>query len=158
MRALFGSFTLLGLVALLAAPAVPLLSGCDSGGPVECNSTVDYEVEDTTPDDANLGVTIKASDCVVLDYEGRVPGADEPFDSGENVPFFISNTVTGFRAGVVGRRTGQSVHITIPPQLGYGPYPKRDGAGNVTIPACSVLEFDVRIKDMAKACVCSRTC
>lgn len=158
MRALFGSLTLCGLLALLAAPAFPLLAGCDSGGPVSCESTVEYEVEDTTPEGAELGATIRAGDCAVLDYVGRLPGADEPFDSGENVAFTIGSTglIRGFSLGVIGRRTGQSVRITIPPELGYGTGSRRNADDEVIIPSCSVLEFDVTIKDTASPQVCGR--
>ncbi len=152
MRALSGTFASLGLLALLAAPATPLLAGCDST-PLECNSGVEFEAVDTTPDSVTtFGATIQRSDCVVLDYEGRVPGAAEPFDSGTNAAFFISRTVPGFQLGVVGRKTGQSVRITVPPELGYNTQ-DRSASG---IPRCSTLEFDVTIKDTASPSVCGR--
>ena len=148
MRALFGTAATVGLLVLLAVPAAPLLSGCDSA-PTRCESGVELQTVDTTPDSVtSFGATIRPTDCVRFAYTGRVQGVEEPFDSGDNVPLLVSRLITGFQRGVVGRRTGQSVRITIPPEQGYGLRSEED------IPKCSVLVFDVTILDTAPPSAC----
>lgn len=155
MRALFGTLTSLGLLALLAAPAAPLLAGCIAD-PVECNSGVEFEAVDTTPDSVSLGATIRSGDCVIFTYEGRRKDDGVAFQGGTatNQALLVRNLLPGFQRGVVGRRTGQSVRITIPPELGYGTQDRSNDAGTGISP-CTTLEFDVTILDTATPSRCT---
>lgn len=148
MRILLGTVSSLGLLVLLAAPALPFLGGCDSS-PLVCESTVEFEAVDTTPEGATLGATVRASDCVIVTYEGRRQSDGGVFDEGVNQALSVRTLIPGFQRGIVGRRTGESVRLTIPPELGYRTL-ERPG-----IPSCSVLEFDVTIVDTAAPAVCN---
>ena len=154
MRLFFPSVATAGLVLALAFPLAPALSGCDSGDPVSCDTSGELVVVDTTPDDAEVGsARVTASDCVSLDYEGRLPGG-AAFDRGESTELFIAGTVRGFQEAVIGRRVGESVRVTIPPQLGYGSRRVEPGRLGVEIPPCSTLEFDITVRDVAPPSAC----
>lgn len=152
MRSLFGTLTLLGVLALLAAPAVPLLAGCDST-PFVCNSGVEFEAVDTTPAGTPLGTTIQPDNCVIVAYEGRRKADGVIFQPRDTSKAFVGSFIRGFQAGIVGRRTGQSVRITIPPELGYGARDQSNASGT-GIPPCTTLEFDVTILDTAAPLSC----
>ena len=139
---------------VVALPAAPALTGCDSTDPVSCDTTGELVVVETTPDDAVVrSARVTGSDCVSLDYEGRLPDG-QVFDRGESTEFFIRGTVRGFQDAVIGRRVGESIRVTIPPQLGYGSRRQPAGRFGVEIPPCSTLEFDIRIRDVAPPSVC----
>lgn len=162
MRALFAPAALLGLAALLLAPAAPFLAGCDAD-PISCDSGVELQVEDRTPAGTTLGATIRPGDCLILDYEGRRASDGVVFDANDNADFFTSQLIPGFQIALVGSqsrglpalRTGQSVTITIPPELAYGTADQSNDEGT-GIPACSVLEFDVTVRDTATPSRCAR--
>lgn len=152
MRRLLPLLASLGLA--LALPAAPALTGCDSADPVSCDTTGELVVVDTTPDDAVVGsARVASTDCVSLDYEGRLEDGSV-FDRGESSEFFIRQTVRGFQDAVVGRRVGESLRVTIPPQLGYGSRRQQAGQFGIEIPPCSTLEFDIRIRDIAPPSLC----
>ena len=152
-RLLFRSLASAGLLAVLALPAAPVLSGCDSAAPASCESGGELEVVDTTPAGTETGAEIAATDCVYLTYEGRLENGDV-FDQNDRVALGLGNTVAGFRQALTGRRVGESVRVTIPPELGYGPQLRPAGARGVEIPACSTLQFDIEIGDTAPPRVC----
>lgn len=157
MRALFGSAAALGLVALLLAPAAPLLAGCDSSSSFTCDSDDAYEVVDATPAGTELGQAVQRGQCVSVRYEGRLAADGSVFDSG-TIAFIAggSGTIAGFSQGVLvdddqgegAQRVGETRVVTIPPNLGYGP---RELQG---IPACSTLEFDIRVLDILGSSSC----
>ena len=147
-RLLLPSLASAGLLAALALPA-PVLTGCDSSEPTSCAPDGELEVVETTPAGTETGAVITAADCVYLTYEGRLENGDV-FDQNDRTPLFVSGTVPGFRQALVGRRVGESVRATIPPELGYGTRPPVGSE----IPACATLQFDVTIGDTAPPRVC----
>ena len=164
MRALFAPAALFGLAALLLAPAAPFLAGCDAD-PTTCDSGVELEVEDRTPAGTTLGATVRPGDCLILDYEGRRASDGVAFQGGTatSAALFTGNLIPGFQIALVGSqsrglpalRTGQSVRITIPPELAYGIADQSNDEGT-GIPACSVLQFDVTVRDTATPSRCVR--
>lgn len=152
-RLLFPSLASLGLLAILAFPVAPTLGGCDSATPISCAPGGELEVTDTTPAGTDRGVQIAATDCVYLTYEGRLTDG-QVFDRNERTALLLAQTVPGFRQALTGRRVGESVSVTIPPELGYGVQRRQPGALGVEIPACSTLEFDITIGDTAPPSVC----
>ena len=152
-RLLLPSLASAGLLAALALPAAPALTGCDSASPTTCAPGGELDVVDTTPAGAALGARITGTDCVYLTYEGRLENGDV-FDQNDRVALLLGGTVPGFRQALAGRRVGESVRVTIPPELGYGP--RRQTGGAVEIPPCSTLQFDIEIGDTAPPRVCQR--
>jgi FKBP-type peptidyl-prolyl cis-trans isomerase FkpA len=159
MRALFGSAAALGLAALLLAPAAPFLAGCDSNRPLSCDSDDTYEVVDLTPSGTERGATVQPGQCVSVRYEGRLKADGSVFDGGTFA--FVAGgggTITGFSQGVLvdddqgegAQRVGETRRVTIPPDLAYGPNELRG------IPACSTLEFDIRVLDILGSSSCGR--
>lgn len=91
------------------------------------------------------GTPARPGDRLSLDYDARVEGHDEPFDSSEmrggpmRLTLGSGAVIPGLEAGLAGIRPGETRHITIPPYLAYG---DRGIAGGL-IPPNAVLVFRV---------------
>lgn len=159
MRALFGSFASLGLLALLVVPAASGLAGCDSGGDEgpACTDPVAFDIEDITPDGTLTGDQVQDGACVSVTYVGRLAGGEE-FDRGSGYRFFVQSyrggPINGFWLGVREQRVGETRRLTIPPSLGYVGREVTGADGEVVIPACSVLEFEVTVDDILAPSAC----
>ena len=95
-RLLVPSLASAGLLAALALPAAPALSGCDSSAPASCADAGELEVVDTTPAGAELGSRVAETACVYLTYEGRLTDG-QVFDQNDRVALALGGTVPGFR-------------------------------------------------------------
>jgi FKBP-type peptidyl-prolyl cis-trans isomerase len=90
-------------------------------------------------------LTIEAGDIVSINYRGRLLSNGVEFDSSYNrkEPFTtqigVGRLIRGWEEGLIGLKTGDSVTLRIPSQMGYG----ANSAG--MIPPNSDLEFDVTI-------------
>ena len=94
------------------------------------------------------GVEAVRENVVMVNYEGRFEDG-EVFDSGESVQFPLDQVVPGFREGIAGMKIGGRHQLTIPPTMGYGPDGSRDPrTGEVVIPPCATLIFDVELLDI----------
>lgn len=160
MRALFGSFASLGLLALLVVPAASGLAGCDSGGDEgpSCTDPVAFDIEDITPDSVDTGDQVADGACVSVSYVGRLAGGAE-FDRGTGLRFAVrqnGGVINGFWLGVRQQRVGETRRLTIPPSLGYLNREVTGADGEVVIPACSVLEFEVTVDDILASSACQR--
>ena len=156
------------LLLALLAPGAPSLTGCDGQQSATCDSGVAFATEDITPDGAELGAAAPAGACVSADYVARRADGSGVVDEGTDFRFFVATgqgLITGFVLGVQNQRVGETRRVTVPPDLGYGPNerPARagfvgggdDGEPFVSIPSCSVLEFDItltRIHQDARIC------
>lgn len=58
--------------------------------------------------------------------------------------------IDGFEQGVIGMRAGGTRRLIIPPALGYGAEPVRNGAGDIIVPANSTLVFDIEVLGIAQ--------
>lgn len=72
--------------------------------------------------------TVKQGNTIKIRYVGRLEDGTL-FDSSENRPpleFTVGEgeLIQGLEQGVIGMSTGETKTITIPPELGYGPYIK----------------------------------
>jgi FKBP-type peptidyl-prolyl cis-trans isomerase FkpA len=91
------------------------------------------------------GAVAKSGDQVTVHYTGWLTNGSK-FDSSHDRrdPFSFSlgrgNVIAGWDEGVAGMKIGGKRKLTIPPDLGYGPY----GAGGV-IPPNATLVFEVEL-------------
>lgn len=96
---------------------------------------------------AGAGETPRASDLVLVHYEGRLADGtvfDSSYRRGEPAAFEVSAVIPGWVEGLQLMRPGAKYQFTIPPELGYG----AAGAG-ADIPPNSVLVFDVELLAIA---------
>ncbi len=89
------------------------------------------------------GTGAKSGDTVQVHYTGKLQGG-KVFDSsiGKDPISFKLGTggvIKGWDEGIQGMQIGEKRHLTIPPDLAYGP------SGRGPIPANSTLEFDVEL-------------
>lgn len=97
-------------------------------------------------------VTGTGADCpagatVTIHYRGTLTDGTE-FDSshkrGEPATFPLRSLIAGWQQGIPGMKVGGKRKLTIPPELGYGDRPVRDGH-KVLIPARSTLVFEIEL-------------
>ena len=89
------------------------------------------------------GIYPSATSRIKVNYEGRLLGKTEVFDSGTGVDFSLQNLITGWQIGFPLLREGASATLYIPSGYAYG----TRGSGS-KIPANAVLEFDVDLIDV----------
>lgn len=133
-------FASLGLILIAT---LGLAVGCDSGPdePEACEEGT-LQVEDIT---VGGGTVVTATSTVTVDYVGRLEDGTV-FEERMEARFNLGRSVVGFREGLVGMREGGRRLLAIPPNLAYGPRGARDGNGNVIVPPCATLTFDVTLR------------
>lgn len=102
-------------------------------------------------DSAGTGQTPDACSYISVRYRGMLTNGSV-FDS-TNTPtqfFPLANTIRGWINGVPLIKEGGSVHLYIPPSLGYGSEGVKDRNGNTVIPGNAILVFDVKLDGVVK--------
>lgn len=84
---------------------------------------------------------------VTVQYSGRVSTSTTPFDQTTTEPrtFGLESLIEGWKKGLPLIKQGGKIILYIPPSLGYGSTDRRDAAGNVVIPANSILIFEIQV-------------
>lgn len=95
--------------------------------------------------EVGTGTVAKAGKDVMVHYTGWLTNGrkfDSSKDRGEpfGFPLGQGQVIAGWDEGVEGMKIGGKRKLTIPPELGYGPY----GAGGV-IPPNATLVFEVEL-------------
>lgn len=156
-------------VALLAVPAL-LLAGCGSDQPATAidqvqvdgkpgeqpKVTFDQPLQATATQSKVLtggdGPKVTAGEHVLVDYVGVNGRNGKPFDSswarGRPVPFELQpgKMIKGFVKGLVGKKVGSRVLLTIPPKDAYG----KQGQQQAKIRGTDTLVFVVDVEKAYK--------
>jgi len=89
-------------------------------------------------DNAGSGKQPTACSAVDVDYKGSLTDGTV-FDQGTHYQTYFGNVIQGWANGVPLIKTGGTIHLYIPPSLGYGSQPYGP------IPANSILIFDITL-------------
>jgi FKBP-type peptidyl-prolyl cis-trans isomerase FkpA len=94
------------------------------------------------------GATPGLCSTVTVKYTGRLT-TGTVFDSNTTgIQFQLGSLIAGWQKGIPLIQKGGKIKLFIPPSLGYGANPVRDGIGNILIPANSILVFDIELLDV----------
>lgn len=89
---------------------------------------------------------VKTTSKVKVKYTGRLLDGTVFDSSTDGVEFKLDGVIKGWTQTIPGKiGVGGKIRLLIPSDLGYGQTAQRDGNGNVSIPANSVLDFDIEI-------------
>ena len=149
-------------LALYAAAALPLLTGCEQKVPEPepdpARPAVQRPKEEPEPADlvkedlvVGTGAEAKEGDLVRVHYTGRLKKNNFQFDSSVGKdPFKFTlgkgEVIKGWDQGVVGMKVGGKRTLTIPSRLGYG-----DAGSRPKIPGKATLVFDVELLGIGEA-------
>jgi len=78
---------------------------------------------------------------VVVAYKGRLE-TGEVFDQSDRSTFNRQRVIRGFRTGITGMHVGETKHLLVPPEDGYGASPP------LGIPPNATLSFEVTLLDV----------
>ena len=139
------------LLAVLCATSV-LVAACNKG---EGQTSTKRQIQITELEPGE-GDPVERGYLVLLEYTGRFPGEETPFDenaardedgNAKRPPLatFVGSgtTVPGFDQSLVGMKKGMVRRVFIPWELGYGEQGNNDGK----IPAKQDLEFTIKLLD-----------
>lgn len=92
-------------------------------------------------DTLGTGKHPNACSTVNVQYTGALTNGNI-FDQNAGISFGLNGVITGWRDGIPQLREGGTIHLYVPPTLGYG----NQQAGS--IPANSILIFDVKLNSV----------
>jgi FKBP-type peptidyl-prolyl cis-trans isomerase FkpA len=100
-------------------------------------------------DSAGTGAAANACSYISVYYKGMLTSGTV-FDSATVAPVSLplATLIDGWKTGVPLIKKGGGIKLYIPPSLGYGAVDQKDSAGNVIIPANSILIFKIRLADV----------
>ena len=98
-----------------------------------------------TIDAAGSGATPNICSTVSVKYTGQLTNGNVFDQATTPVSFALSNLIEAWKKGIPLIKSGGKIRLYCPPSLAYGSQEIRDGAGNVVIPANSILIFDVEL-------------
>ncbi|MNE78605.1 putative FKBP-type peptidyl-prolyl cis-trans isomerase [compost metagenome] len=89
---------------------------------------------------------VKSTSKVKVKYTGRLLDGTVFDSSTDGVEFLLDGVIKGWSEVIPGKiGVGGKIRLLIPSDLGYGQTAQRDGNGNVSIPANTILDFDIEI-------------
>ncbi|HEX6845709.1 MAG TPA: FKBP-type peptidyl-prolyl cis-trans isomerase [Chitinophagaceae bacterium] len=98
-----------------------------------------------TIDAAGSGATPTFCSTVSVKYKGQLTNGNVFDEATTPVSFQLSGLIEAWKKGIPLVKAGGKVKLYCPPSLAYGSQEIRDGAGNVVIPANSILIFEVEL-------------
>jgi FKBP-type peptidyl-prolyl cis-trans isomerase FkpA len=156
----------LALVLLVAATSCKKLSSCEysdssaTASSAERDSLRNYLTLNSIPfqehssgvfytlNSPGTGNTPDVCSQIVVKYSGFLLNGVAPFDSYSadgGLPMTLGRLIVGWQKGLSVVKAGGLIVLYIPPSLGYGADPVRDGNGNTVIPANSYLKFSIEL-------------
>jgi FKBP-type peptidyl-prolyl cis-trans isomerase FkpA len=91
------------------------------------------------------GATSGLCSTVTVKYTGRLTNGTIFDSNNTGIQFQLGSLIAGWQKGIPLIQSGGKIKLFIPPSLGYGANPVRDGIGNILIPANSILVFDIEL-------------
>jgi FKBP-type peptidyl-prolyl cis-trans isomerase FkpA len=87
---------------------------------------------------------------VTVKYTGRLTNGTifDSFTAATGTTFQIGQLIAGWQKGIPLIQKGGKIRLYIPPTLGYGASPVFDNIGNISIPANSILIFDIELLEV----------
>ncbi len=103
---------------------------------------------------AGTGLSVDWCRNVAVHFEGFLLDGtkiDSSRDRGIPLVFApgLRGVIAGVEQGVVGLRVGSTRRLIIPPDLGFGPEPRRDAIGQIIVPGNSTVVYDIEILQVA---------
>lgn len=98
-----------------------------------------------TIDAAGSGATATICSTVSVKYKGQLTNGTVFDQSATPVSFQLGGLIEAWKKGIPLIKGGGKITLYCPPSLAYGSQAIRDGAGNVIIPANSILVFEVEL-------------
>ncbi|MDX1439270.1 MAG: FKBP-type peptidyl-prolyl cis-trans isomerase [Rubricoccaceae bacterium] len=134
------------------------VSGCGNDSNEPAVSTAGEEITDipTTCEEGDLiivdeelgeGAAATRESRVLVNYVGKLEDGTV-FNDFDNVPFRLNEVVPGFREGIAGMKPGGVRTLTIPPMMAYGPEGSRAPNGQLVIPHCATLTFEIELLEV----------
>ena len=94
---------------------------------------------------AGSGATATICSTVNVKYKGQLTNGTVFDQSATPVSFNLGGLIEAWKKGIPMIKPGGKVTLYCPPSLAYGSQVIKDGAGNVIIPANSILVFEVEL-------------
>ena len=89
------------------------------------------------------GATANICSFITINYSGSLTNGNTFNQTTSPVSFRLSDLITGWKNGIPLIKQGGNITLYVPPSLAYGDQERRDQAGNVIIPANSMLIFTI---------------
>ena len=96
-------------------------------------------------DSVGTGKTPTPCSYIAITYKGALLNGAVFDQQTSPVAFSLNSLIAGWRNTLPLIKEGGKIHLYIPPSLGYGNRDVKDNAGNIVIPANSILLFDVSL-------------
>ena len=100
-----------------------------------------YYVIDAT----GSGGTATVCSYVSVKYKGMLTNGNVFDQSTTAVSFQLGGLIEAWKKGIPLIKAGGKIRLFCPPSLAYGSQAIRDGAGNIIIPANSILVFEIEL-------------
>lgn len=101
-----------------------------------------------TIDAAGSGATANICSTVGVKYKGQLTNGTVFDQSATTVSFQLEGLIEAWKKGIPIIKTGGKIKLYCPPTLAYGSQAIRDNAGNIVIPANSILVFEVELTNV----------
>ena len=98
---------------------------------------------------AGAGTSPTVCSYVSVNYKGSLTNGNV-FDqtTGNPAVFSLVSLIDSWKIGIPLIKKSGKIRLYVPPSLGYGSSDQKDQAGNVVIPANSILIFDIELLDV----------
>ena len=94
-------------------------------------------------DAAGTGKTADICSGISVRYKGLLTNGNIFDEHSTPVSFNLSELIIGWKNGIPLIKSGGRMNLYIPPSLGYGSQDIYDGNGNLSVPANSILIFEI---------------